>query len=75
MNNLKAKYSKERDVFNKRMQAHLEDLNNEWRLEKLSLNQRFNNNLKEQKASQEREMVSFRRGFTTKGGSFSIKYE
>lgn len=72
--NLKSKHAKERELLNKRVQIQLEDINNEWHQQKIALLQRYNLTLKELRASQEREFLSFRREFKTKGGVFSSKF-
>lgn len=74
MGNLKSKHAKERELLNKRIQIQLEDINNEWHQQKIALLQRYNLTLKELRASQEREFLSFRREFKTKGGVFSSKF-
>lgn len=44
--NLKNKHQKERDLFQKRMQIHLEDMNNKWHVQKNHLHQIYSNQLK-----------------------------
>ena len=74
MVNLKTRNNKDRDLFNKKIQIQVEDDNNKARNDKIGMLQRFNLNLKEMKARQEREAGSFKGEFRTKGGSFSEKF-
>ena len=66
--NARNRHNKERDLLNKKIQKTVEDFNNKWRNEKISLQQRYQLELKERKARHERDVGSFRRLFKTKGG-------
>jgi hypothetical protein len=71
VSNLRSKHNKDRDLLNKKVQVQVEDYNNRCRNDKISLQHRHNLNVKEAKARHEREVLSFRREFKTKGGLFS----